>query len=440
MTKSDKQAVLLIHGIGEQRPMDTLRGFVDAVWTTDREVHSKFGKLGVFSKPDTVSGSFELRRLTTTQNRNEVRTDFFEFYWAHLMEGTSARDVLAWAKCLLIRSPATVPRQLLGAWVLLIALALVIMVFAVQTALPEEYQFLTMPKWLSALAGFVVAGFAMPIIRNIVGDAARYLNAAPNNVQRRQEIRTKGVEILEKLHAANYRRIIIVGHSLGSVIGYDILTYAWAKFSDAAEKYKDHPALDAIETAVANGTFDVNSYRTLQRQLFDELESANEKTTWRVTDFLTLGSPLVHASVLLAKDHGDLTVRQSSRELPTCPPQLEDGKKFSFPLRDVGRKLHHAAVFGPCRWTNLYFPAKFLIVGDVIGGPLAPVFGPGIRDVQVTTRLRSGFLSHTLYWTPDMGAAAASHIVELRRALNLLDSDSATDAEKDTHEPAHAEQ
>jgi hypothetical protein len=26
-----RQAVLLIHGIGEQKPMDTLRGFVDAV-------------------------------------------------------------------------------------------------------------------------------------------------------------------------------------------------------------------------------------------------------------------------------------------------------------------------------------------------------------------------------------------------------------------------
>jgi hypothetical protein len=30
-----KQAVVLIHGIGEQVQMDTLRGFVDAVWTTD---------------------------------------------------------------------------------------------------------------------------------------------------------------------------------------------------------------------------------------------------------------------------------------------------------------------------------------------------------------------------------------------------------------------
>ena len=33
-----KQAVLLIHGIGEQRPMDTLRGFVDTVSTKVRPI------------------------------------------------------------------------------------------------------------------------------------------------------------------------------------------------------------------------------------------------------------------------------------------------------------------------------------------------------------------------------------------------------------------
>ena len=30
-----KQAVVVIHGIGEQRPMDTLRGFVEAMIPTD---------------------------------------------------------------------------------------------------------------------------------------------------------------------------------------------------------------------------------------------------------------------------------------------------------------------------------------------------------------------------------------------------------------------
>ena len=58
----DKQAVLVIHGIGEQRPMSTLRGFVDAVWTIDSTLREENVKSTVWSKPDTISGSYELRR------------------------------------------------------------------------------------------------------------------------------------------------------------------------------------------------------------------------------------------------------------------------------------------------------------------------------------------------------------------------------------------
>ena len=72
-----RQAVLLIHGIGEEKPMDTLRRFVDTVWTRDTAVHHEFAGSDVWSKPDTVSESYELRRLTTPKNKAEIRTDFF---------------------------------------------------------------------------------------------------------------------------------------------------------------------------------------------------------------------------------------------------------------------------------------------------------------------------------------------------------------------------
>src|SRR3954462_8073437 len=116
-----KQAVVLIHGIGEQRPMDTLRGFVEAVWTTDTAIHHPHARGTMWSKPDNVSGSFELRRLVTPQNRAGVETHFFEFYWAHMMKGTALGHVWAWVKTLLVRNPATVPRQLQLAYWLLVA-------------------------------------------------------------------------------------------------------------------------------------------------------------------------------------------------------------------------------------------------------------------------------------------------------------------------------
>ena len=33
--RADMQAVIVIHGMGEQTPMDTIKGFVNAVWQKD---------------------------------------------------------------------------------------------------------------------------------------------------------------------------------------------------------------------------------------------------------------------------------------------------------------------------------------------------------------------------------------------------------------------
>ena len=46
---STKQAVLHIHGIGEQRPMDTLRGFVDTVWTSHTDIQNPHAGGGTWS-------------------------------------------------------------------------------------------------------------------------------------------------------------------------------------------------------------------------------------------------------------------------------------------------------------------------------------------------------------------------------------------------------
>ncbi len=426
MEGTGKQAVLLIHGIGEQHPMDSLPGFVEAVWTSDASVHHPHAKPGVWSKPDTISGNFELRRLTTSANADGVRTDFYEFYWQHLMQGNSLGHVSAWARVLLLRWPWKVPRRLLLAWLLLVACGVLVLAFLGLTVVPAAHWPAWVPPWLSPWvsggAAALVAGLAIPTLRNVVGDAARYLHPAPANIERRQEIRAKGVALIGKLHDAGYERIVVVGHSLGSVIGYDVLTYAWATYhasgkgvgrstGSASERVG---ALGQLEEAIAAG--DPEAYRGLQRALHRELREAEHG--WRVTDFVTLGSPLAHADVLLAPDAARLAKRQAIREFPTCPPTTEDGL-ISFPKDRVKRTLHHGAVFGPCRWTNLYFPVRLLLHGDVIGGPLAGLFGWGVRDLPVRTRRRLGFLSHTLYWKPGLG----THVETLRAAVNLLDRD-----------------
>ena len=383
-------------------------------------MHNRYGVADVWSKPDTISESFELRRLTTGRNRNDIRTDFFEFYWAHLMPGTELPYVAAWAKILLLRAPWTLPPQLRGAWAVLVELILVIGFLAWQTVIPEESRVIEIKTWVSALATLAVMWGALPVIKNVIGDAARYLHPAPSNIHRRQEIRTKGVKLLQKLHEAGYERIIVSGHSLGSVIGHDILTYAWALHYKTSDPLKEHPKLDDIDKRVSEHELGGDRYHAEQRGLFGEF--VKNGNSWRVTDFLTLGSPLAHATVLLADDEEDLREKQKIRELPTSPPMLENKRWFSYPYKASCRTPHHGAVFAPTRWTNLYFPSRFVIWGDLIGGPLASLFGRGVRDVAVSTRLRWGFLAHTLYWTPEPGENVASHITALRRALNLLDT------------------
>ena len=427
MSKTTRQAVLLIHGIGEQRPMDSLRGFVRAVWTLDTDIHHPYAGHDVWSKPDSVSKSFELRRLTTPQNVKEIRTDFFEFYWAHLMQGTTFGHVFGWARRLLLRNPGTVPVHLRLAYWVVVGLCALAVVFAIVASGTGRNR-LVLPALVSTLISVLLLPLAGFVLRSIVGDAARYLDPAPHNVQRRHEIRHAGVELLKTLHARGYDRIILVGHSLGSVIGYDILTHAWPLYNTVGEEgvEKTIDALEALEATARDPASGVAAPK--QRAYFDELRANGNP--WRVTDFVTLGSPLAHAEILMARDRDDLGARQQARELPTCPPWLEevtrDGQKigrFSFDAARGHRWPHHAAMFGPTRWTNLYFPASWLIKGDLIGGPIAPVFGRGIRDIAVTTSLRGGFLGHTLYWRWPDGTPVPRHITELRCALDLTDSD-----------------
>ncbi len=134
-----KQAVLLIHGIGEQKPMESLRGFVKAVWTTAANLHKDYDGSNVhWSKPYRLSNTFELRRLTTPENQAGIRTDFFELYWAHLMHGNKLSHVVAWARSLLIRWPWTVPAHLQLAYWTILGLVGVALFFAFEAALADE--------------------------------------------------------------------------------------------------------------------------------------------------------------------------------------------------------------------------------------------------------------------------------------------------------------
>jgi len=411
--------------------MDTLRGFVDAMWVRDKAIHKPFAGHDVWSKPDTVSRNFELRRLVTPRNIAERQTDFFEFYWAHLMQGTSYGHVLGWARTLLMRPPGTVPQQLRAVyWLILILLlaAAGLLGYAIAHWGAKVTPFL---PWVSLFGGMLVLPVVGFILLQVVGDAARYLHVAPANIRARHQIRAAGVALLKELHLRDYDRIVIVGHSLGSVIGYDILTTTWMDFNQQRnEDAGSMEALEALEALARSERPPIATVQAAQRRYLMELNANGNP--WRVTDFITVGAPLAHAAILLADNAAELRRKQVDREFPRCLPELEnlrrdnaEVQRFSYEVnRDDPKSYripHHCAVFAPTRWTNLYFPCRAIVRGDLIGGPMNGVLGDHIRDIPVATRERRGWFAHTLYWHAARGSDEAPHILALREVIDLTD-------------------
>jgi hypothetical protein len=458
--KRDKIAIVIVHGMGEQRPMETLRGFVGAAWSEDRDVISQ-GESAVYAKPDEINRSFELRRITTrTSHQLHGRCDFFEYYWANLMSGNRASSVVRWLVALLVRRPASVPARLVKHWLFGLTLLILIglgLAYLALLGLAKEWdraqclldwlQGLHLPFWLVPLAvGLaVLVRYLMPgVFAPVVGDAARYFTPAPDNIGARQAIREAGVDLMRRLHEdGDYKRIILVAHSLGAAVGYDILTHLWARIdpdslgtahasgSDTAK------ALAAVEEAAGPlapdriaGAGEAErarrraAYRNRQRAYFARLAQpplGSGSPLWMVSDFVTMGSPLSKADVLVAHDQGKLKRMIGDRESPTCPPEPDGEGSAAFSYHRPGAPgpvPHHASPFGPTVWTNLYFTNPGILFGDVVGGETAPRLGHGIADVRIE-RGRALF-RHLDYWSaPKRTPPPAPWIKALRAALNL---------------------
>ncbi|MBG7614643.1 hypothetical protein IWC96_05025 [Brevundimonas sp. BAL450] len=435
---SPKTAVVLIHGMGEQRPMATLWGFVEAVWRTDRSLTPSHGNV-VYAKPDEISDNFDLRRVTTRywSDPDPRRVDFFEFYWAHLMQGNTVQGALSWIRELFVRPPSSVPRGLRWVWLLGLVLLIAAGVLMALAALPSEVLEQFLPRsWTLALAVFalLVSLGATRWLAPVAGDAARYFSADPSNVAARNTIRRAGVDVLEKLtRSGEYDRIIVVGHSLGSAIGLDVLAGAYERVARETWAAAHPPrsaaarSLRAVEKAAAalrDAPLDAEAfirYRDAQRAYARTLSAGfrSGEAPWLVSDFVTLGSPLSKADILITRDRDRFDFNVGARSVSKCPPLLEqaDPPRFSFEVSQGRWGPHHAAAFASTTWTNLYFPSRMIVFGDIVSGPVASLFGPGIRDVKLA--IGAPRFRHNDYWRDPEADPTPEWIVALRRALNL---------------------
>jgi len=422
--KNVAQAVIVIHGIGEQVPGATVRAFVQAAADPGERTQ-------VRSKPDTVSPGFELRRWRLDPNEERPTTDFFEAYWASEVRDTTIRQVLSWLRTLFIRPPSTVAPGLKALWwgswlsvVLLVVAAVRIGVTDVELTEPQGWLPLLVPVVLGVVNGFLVQG---------VGDAARYLWPHPANVAVRDRVRGNGVALLEALHrSGRYHRIVVVGHSLGSVIAYDIVNHYWIRVhrSHGSPIAVSHEkAADLARQVAAGSATGYAEGRPLQWEAWKEIRRNTQP--WLISDLVTMGSPLAHAGMLLATSPADLAETINRLELPSCPPSPPDDIWFDASYRDrFGTRRNYRyfsiqAPFAVTRWTNLFFPVRAGIMGDIVGGPLVEVFGRWIHDQPVSWnqgRLRNLTpMAHTSYWRLPTSSdpAASKHIKALQQALDL---------------------
>jgi hypothetical protein len=482
MTRSGpvRQAVVVIHGMGEQLPLSTLTRFIDTALTPDPVSKRRI----YYSRPESITGSFESRRFLapreppmreppTREPEVHAQTDFFEYHWADKMQGNRLDDLWPTFRRILVQRPDRVPAGLRGVWLL----AWLLIGFAAWAVLagPLKGKIFGEDDLVAALVGALVSSsIAAAVISYLMSrvlpgwltasfvDVVRYLDTSPRSYEIRREIRKGLVEMLQALHAARppYDRVILVAHSLGAYIAYDAIAYLWGTMNaktDKAPESKDLTRLWALEfaaselpDAVTPNPGLVEAYQEAQRDLWVEIRS--QGNPWLITDFVSVGTPMYFADQLMeGKDGRSFESRIERRELPTCPPQNEESdfnninqtRRFYSWEKEwwtgpagnrskiTRRVLYEGAPFAVVRWTNVFFPVKLGFFGDWFGGPLVPVFGAGIKDVPVSgnkhgdpgTKLWRHRLvpaaAHSYYFRFPEDAGATSVATYIREGLDL---------------------
>jgi hypothetical protein len=238
---------------------------------------------------------------------------------------------------------------------------------------------------------------------------------------------------------------VLVAHSLGSIVAYDLLQILWGRYGPGLHNSRQEPDVLSALRAVGRHALPMNAaeratrtmsgqaraeFRELQWRAYTALRTAPEgRKPWKVSDFVTCGSPLTHAEFLITYNARDFVRSVEERLVATGPPISETKRPDITFMTDGVRHPHHAAVFAATRWTNIYDKGDGLVTGDPIGGPLGENFGPAVQDVQVrmTWRLWRIF-THTQYWSldakgvevsPATGTVTRSHIEVLRDAVDL---------------------
>ncbi|MBH8556058.1 hypothetical protein I8751_27715 [Nostocaceae cyanobacterium CENA357] len=377
-----RTAFLLIHGVGQQNPLETMDYFARNLLKQFNKQKLPFKLEHLITKRRLSTGSYwteSFVRLSSTDAEPEWLIDVHEYYWAPNTESKiSVPEILQWAertlegtinfynrkdnKDLLDQLLAHKNRASLFKFRLrLLTIFLRIFNFV--------YPALRTGIWLILLLiGPFLRGYflqsawklskevATPPLVNFVGDVAIYSITDPKSPYRkiRQQILTESLTLLKAIlkdKQANYDQVILAGHSLGSCIAYDTLN------------------LLCIESSLSQ-----NENKSLLLN--------------KITGLVTFGSPLDKMAFFFRDmaEEGQYIRRQILEQLNSFRAKPEFAQQSSYLTQNpVICKLDQV------HWVNYYY------LKDPISGHLD--YYENLDNVEMQYQASWGVEGHLGYWT-----------------------------------------
>jgi acyl carrier protein len=238
---SGKTAFLVIHGIGEQNPFETLDSFARGLIN-----HLRSEDIGLEARHQIIerkgaSGSGWIEnyvRLASAEGKDII--DIHEYYWAYLSEEKiTLSEIWDWVEKALQatknfyrenedlvqryerdgKARFRLERVAWNLYLLRMAHPFIKLAIAI-LSLFRTGRLSIIDKLIEGLNKYL-----RPILIGYIGDTAIYttINEKSRFFRLRQQILAESQALLESILDNDYDRVIIAGHSLGSVIAYDTL-------------------------------------------------------------------------------------------------------------------------------------------------------------------------------------------------------------------------
>ena len=252
-----KVGLLIIHGIGEQDVLDTLdtftRNLVKSLQQTGR------GQIKLTHNRMPLPGDIDDYVSLSFLEDPSLEIDVHEYYWAHKMKGMiSFHEVMEWLQQAsngaqkfynenteLSRRYETGPSGKFPRHWYLKKVGWLVRVLGTLGSISSQIT----PRWMDPVFR-ILHSKPSELVIDYIGDVAIYTSSDRRSkfYQVRQRVLEGAIEKISAMLQEDYERIVIAGHSLGSVIAYDALNAVNLRMNQEPELAVQHGKLFELIT------------------------------------------------------------------------------------------------------------------------------------------------------------------------------------------------